>query len=225
MRVDPATPSGEPTGVAREEVLESQQERLGRSARNEARRQQSGDGEGSCDEQGHGSPVARVPVDGDQGGRHDGHAERRADLTRGGQQRAGRALPPGSHRPRVPARVEATWTMPWRLRCSTRRGLLCRLPAGEPELRDDLRRRGEEDPYPRLVGPHVVDAAKETGLRLVHPGLVNPARQGRESTSAPPLSIYRAPVACGKAPVGAQNLRSEPDSRNEEGGIWPSTRW
>ena len=73
---DPASnASGKSAGVAREEVLESQQERLRGAARHDARREQADESEGGGNEHGHGETVARVPVDSDQGCRHDGSAE------------------------------------------------------------------------------------------------------------------------------------------------------
>ena len=53
--------------MAREEVLESQLERLRRSARHDACREQADESDGGCDEHGHSGAVARVPVDNDKG--------------------------------------------------------------------------------------------------------------------------------------------------------------
>ena len=48
----------------------------------------------------------------------------------------------------------------------------------------------------------------------------------KEGTYSPPFSEYRAPGACSKAPVGAQNLRPETRNvRKRRGAYGPSMRW
>ena len=108
-------PSGDPAGLIAEQMVRlrprlrrgelrcwelrcgrvRRRGRVGRRGRYHPGREQAEQGEAGGDKHRYCSAVIGRAVDGDQRRGHDRHAERRAALSGGGQQRAGRALGPG----------------------------------------------------------------------------------------------------------------------------------